>query len=207
MNNLFVYNLVYFILWNAETFTSEHRPIVEFALDNIQTLRQRNDKIEAQQKGFSNNTENPENKTDFHKSVDRSNDSSRKRKPQENKKDKIAETETKPAKKKRKDSTESLEAQQEVKEVKGRFAAEPGPGSMTVVDLPNKKRTRDKKELQNEDTGSVKRRKNKDPLGQDTVDKLDLLIEQYRSKFSGNRTTKSEGENQGSRRLGRWFQS
>ncbi|KAK1439878.1 hypothetical protein QVD17_05702 [Tagetes erecta] len=191
---------------NPETFTSEHRPIVEFALDNIQTLRQRNDKIEAQQKGFSNNTENPENKTDFHKSVDQSNDSSRKRKTKENK-DTIAETETKPAKKKRKDSTEPLEAQQEVKELKGRFAARPGSRPMAVIDLPNKKRSRDKKELQNEDTGPVKRRKNKDPLGQDTVDKLDMLIEQYRSKFSGNRATKSEGESQGSRRLGRWFQS
>ncbi|KAI3809801.1 hypothetical protein L1987_19401 [Smallanthus sonchifolius] len=193
---------------NPETFTTEHRPIVEFALDNIQTLRQRNDKIEAQQKGFSNDAENTENKTDFHKSVDRSNDSSRKRKTQENTNDKIAGNETKPAKKKLTGSNKALEAQQEGKELKGRFATRPGP--MGVVDAPSKKRPRDKKELQNEDTGSVKRRKNKqnkDPLGQDTVDKLDMLIEQYRSKFSGNRTNKSEGENQGSRRLGRWFQS
>lgn len=70
-----------------------------------------------------------------------------------------------------------------------------------------KKRLRDQKEPQNENMGSMKRRKNKDPLGQDTVDKLDILIEQYRSKFSGNRTDRTDGQKQGSRRLGRWFQS
>ncbi|KAJ0680620.1 putative RNA recognition motif domain, nucleotide-binding alpha-beta plait domain superfamily [Helianthus annuus] len=190
---------------NPETFTAEHRPIVEFALDNVQTLKQRNEKMESQLKGSSNNDENAENKTNFRKSVDQSHDSSRKRKTQENR---IAETETKtgtkPAKKKLAVSKEPLEAQQEGKELKARFAARPGP--IGVVDVSNKKRSRDKR-VQNEDTVLTKRRKNKDPLGQDTVDKLDMLIEQYRSKFSGNRTNKSEGENQGSRRLGRWFQS
>ncbi|KAI7730523.1 hypothetical protein M8C21_006236 [Ambrosia artemisiifolia] len=187
---------------NPETFTAEHRPIVEFALDNVQTLKQRNEKIESQLKGFSNSDEHTENKTDFHKPIDRSNDSSKKRKTQENRKDKTAETEIKPAKKK--PTKEPLEPQHEREELKGRFTDRPGP--IGVVDVPNKKRSRDKKG-QNEDTGLTKRRKNKDPLGQDTVDKLDMLIEQYRSKFSGNKTNKSEGENQGSRRLGRWFQS
>ncbi|KAK9056716.1 hypothetical protein SSX86_024078 [Deinandra increscens subsp. villosa] len=185
---------------NPETFTAEHRPIVEFALDNIQTLRQRNDKIEAQQKEFSNNASNTGNKPDFHKPIDRSTDSSRKRKTQE--------TETKPAKKKPAGSNEPLKVQQEGNESKGSFTARPAP--MAAVDAPVKKRSRDQKELPIQDAGSVKRRKNrqnKDPLGQDTGDKLDMLIEQYRSKFSGNRTSKSEGENQGPRRIGRWFQS
>ncbi|KAL8238220.1 hypothetical protein R6Q59_019301 [Mikania micrantha] len=193
---------------NPKTFTTEHRPIVEFALDNIQTLRQRNNKIEAQQKGFSMNAENNDIQTDFHKPIDRANDMSRKRKSQENTKDKVAEFETKPAKKKLMGSNKPLEAQHAGKESKGRHTSQPEP--MDVADVPNKKRSRDQKELLKEDTGPVKRRKNKqnkDPLGLDTADKLDMLIEQYRSKFSGNQTNKSEGENQRSRRLGRWFQS
>ncbi|GAB4853859.1 hypothetical protein Ancab_018068 [Ancistrocladus abbreviatus] len=36
---------------NPETFGPEHRPIVEFALDNVQTLRQRNMKLHSQQPG------------------------------------------------------------------------------------------------------------------------------------------------------------
>ncbi|KAI3769722.1 hypothetical protein L6452_00835 [Arctium lappa] len=65
---------------NPETFTSEHRPIVEFALDNIQTLRQRNDKIEAQQQGFSNDAGGTGKNANFHKPGNHSNDESRKRK-------------------------------------------------------------------------------------------------------------------------------
>ncbi|WOH03597.1 hypothetical protein DCAR_0622996 [Daucus carota subsp. sativus] len=37
---------------NPETFGPEHRPIVEFALDNIQTLKQRQEKIQYQQQQF-----------------------------------------------------------------------------------------------------------------------------------------------------------
>ncbi|XP_076944655.1 uncharacterized protein LOC143615415 [Bidens hawaiensis] len=190
---------------NPETFIPEHRPIVEFALDNVQKLKQRNEKIESQQKGFGNNDgnndENTENKTNFHRPIDRSNNSSRKRKTPENRKDKTSEPETKPTR----GSKELLEAQEGGKELRARFAARPGP--MNVVDAPNNKRSRDQISLRNGDMGSNKRRKNKDPLGQDSVDKLDMLIEQYRSKFLGNRTNKSESENQGSKRLGRWFQS
>jgi nucleolar protein 4 len=65
------------------------------------------------------------------------------------------------------------------------------------------------KEQQKEgnDLNLRKRSKGKDPLGRDTEDKLDMLIEQYRAKFSGKGKNDSEGEKQGSRRLGRWFQS
>ncbi|KAL7591250.1 hypothetical protein Lser_V15G34637 [Lactuca serriola] len=184
---------------NPETFTREHRPIVEFALDNIQTLRQRNEKIESQQQGFGNNTENKVKNTDFQKPpFDRSNHNLNKRKPQTT----MSKVETeKPAKKQK----EHMEVQQEGKKPKSGGAAFERPPP--VADVHRKKRLRDQKEVAvGEDLGS-KRRKNKDPLGQDTTDKLDMLIEQYRSKFSGNRTTKSGGETDGPRRLGRWFQS
>nr|XP_043622546.1 RNA-binding protein 28 [Erigeron canadensis] len=199
---------------NPETFTAEHRPIVEFALDNVQTLRQRNDKIEAQQQGFGNDVESTNKKTDFHKPADRSNDMSRKRKTpdtlQESRNTKGMEAEPKPNMKKHIDSKKSLEGQQG-KRKKGHEAAIDKITSGTVrptrvAVVPMKKRTRDQKEIQIEDKTS-KRRKNKDPLGQDTVDKLDMLIEQYTNKFSGNRTNKNDGEKQGSKRLGRWFQT
>ncbi|KAI3753325.1 hypothetical protein L2E82_25376 [Cichorium intybus] len=182
---------------NPETFTREHRPIVEFALDNIQTLRQRNEKIESQQQGFNNNnTENKDKNTNFQKPVDRSNNNLRKRKTEST----IPKPETeKPAMK----HNAPLEVHQEGKKPKGSGAAIVRPPE--VAEVHRNKRLRDQKEAAGEDLGS-KRRKNKDPLGQDTVDKLDMLIEQYRSKFSGNRTTKSGGEKEGSRRLGRWFQ-
>ncbi|KVI10688.1 Nucleotide-binding, alpha-beta plait, partial [Cynara cardunculus var. scolymus] len=206
---------------NPETFTSEHRPIVEFALDNVQTLRQRNDKIEAQQHGFSNDAHGSGKNANFHKPVNQPNDESKKRKTRgptkESRNDKTVETEGaaseggKPAKKyktplkKLTDSKDQLAVQEE-KRPNGRSAAMEGTtsGSARPTEII-KKRSRDPKEPQDEETGSMKRRKNrqnKDPLGQDTVDKLDILIEQYRSKFSGNRTDRNDGQKQGTRRLG-----
>ncbi|PWA84723.1 RNA-binding (RRM/RBD/RNP motifs) family protein [Artemisia annua] len=228
---------------NPGTFTSEHRPIVEFALDNVQTLRQRDDKIAAQQQGYGNNSERTEKKPDFNKPMDRSNDLSRKRKTpntfQENRKDKTVETEGKPAKKQEfPPINEPSGVQQEGKRFKSqrapsdritsgrnepsgvqqegkRFKSQRAPSDRItsgvarptgVANVPVKKRPREQ-EQQNIDTNSTKRRKNKEPLGKDTTDKLDMLIEQYRSKFSGNRTNKSDGEKENPRRLGRWFQS
>ncbi|GJV93207.1 RNA-binding protein 28, partial [Tanacetum coccineum] len=197
---------------NPETFTSEHRPIVEFALDNVQTLRQRDDKIAAQQQGYGNNSERTDKKPDFNKPMDRSNDLSRKRKTpntfQENRKDKTVETEGKPVKKQEFPlRNQPSGVQQEGKRFKNQHAPSDritsGAARPTgIANVPLKKRQREQ-EPQNIDTNSTKRRKNKDPLGKDTTDKLDMLIEQYRSKFSGNRTNKSDGEKEGSRRLGR----
>ena len=189
---------------------------MEFALDNVQTLRQRDDKIAAQQQGYGNNSERTEKKPDFNKPMDRSNDLSRKRKTpnsfQENRKDKTVETEGKPAKKQEfPPRNQPSGVQQEGKRFKNQLAPSDritsGAARPTgIANVPVKKRLREQ-ELQNIDTNSTKRRKNKEPLGKDTTDKLDMLIEQYRSKFSGNRTNKSDGEKENPRRLGRWFQS
>lgn len=58
---------------------------------------------------------------------------------------------------------------------------------------------------------NLKRRKrsnkNKDPQGRDIGDKLDMLIEQYRSKYSKQSSNKADGERQGSGQLRKWFQS
>ncbi len=75
---------------------------------------------------------------------------------------------------------------------------------------PNKRKLWDQTEQQKEDKDLRKRnrlKKNKDPVGQDVADKLDMLIEQYGSKFSHQSSQKSDGEKQGSRQLRKWFQS
>ncbi|XP_050232696.1 uncharacterized protein LOC126681245 isoform X2 [Mercurialis annua] len=50
-------------------------------------------------------------------------------------------------------------------------------------------------------------KRNKEPVGRDVVDKLDMLIEQYRSKFSNQRPEKLDGEKQANKPTKRWFQS
>ncbi|KAK9108925.1 hypothetical protein Sjap_016985 [Stephania japonica] len=53
----------------------------------------------------------------------------------------------------------------------------------------------------------LKRKKAKSAPGQEVVDKLDMLIEKYRSKFSMHSSKKTDGEQQASRPLKRWFQT
>ena len=48
----------FFYIFNIETFGPEHRPIVEFALDNVQTLRLRKNKLQSQLAN-SNRPDNP----------------------------------------------------------------------------------------------------------------------------------------------------
>jgi len=66
--------------------------------------------------------------------------------------------------------------------------------------LQNQKEERDLKRR-------IKPKKSTGPDGKGAVDKLDMLIEQYRSKFSRQSSEKTDGEKQGSRQLRRWFQS
>lgn len=77
-------------------------------------------------------------------------------------------------------------------------------------DRRSKRKFQDSTQQANEDFSSQrkKNKKNKDPLGRDVEDKLDMLIKQYTSKFSQRGPDKANGENQGPpRQLKRWFQS
>jgi hypothetical protein len=47
-STLLQFNVILWLL--VETFGPEYRPIVEFAVDNVQTLKQRNAKLQAQQR-------------------------------------------------------------------------------------------------------------------------------------------------------------
>lgn len=52
-----------------------------------------------------------------------------------------------------------------------------------------------------------KKGKKNDAVGKNMLDKLDLLIEQYRSKFTQNDSLQSSDKKHGSKRLKRWFES
>lgn len=72
-----------------------------------------------------------------------------------------------------------------------------------------KRKLEDQTERHKRDKSMKQKRpkKSKDPPGRDVVDKLDMLIERYRSKFSQESSKKSDGDKQGSKQLRRWFQS
>ncbi|XVE93696.1 hypothetical protein REPUB_Repub01dG0216400 [Reevesia pubescens] len=59
------------------------------------------------------------------------------------------------------------------------------------------------------ETNSKRKRpiRNKNPSGRDVVDKLYMLIEQYRSKFSQPKSETPDAEKQGSKKLRMWFQA
>ena len=76
--------------------------------------------------------------------------------------------------------------------------------------VPRRRMPREQLEQSTEGDGgerSRKRRKRNDPIGRDVTDKLDKLIEQYRTKFTGSSSTQSGSKKQGTKTLKRWFQS
>ena len=75
---------------------------------------------------------------------------------------------------------------------------------------PKKRRMQDPKNAEEEDNNLHKRKKpskNKDALGRDHIDKLDMLIERYRSKYSEKSSTQADGERKGSGQLRKWFKA
>lgn len=231
----------------TETFGPEHRPIVEFALDNVQTLKQRRDKLQfqqqqQQQEGSHGDAQNARQNGGPHSLHERSNKPLRKRDSRGD----MASLKNSGAKKEDEIENNILEAAPATKE--GRFAKQqkssprkgrenkfpakenqklknqkeerkPGGGESlqrksAVIGAHLDERTKKRKfqdRTEQKDGIELKNwkraKKNKDPLGRDAVDKLDMLIEQYRSKFSKQSGDKAGGEKQGSRQLGRWFQS
>ncbi|KAK2998552.1 hypothetical protein RJ639_024311 [Escallonia herrerae] len=237
---------------NPETFGAEHRPIVEFALDNVQTLKQRNDK--AQQLALCDGAKGVHHKYVSQAPDDlankllgkrksrgeiRSSSTSGTKKSNELESEVLegAATEDGRSTKKQKSfatggrenkfpSVEKLEgSSQKLRDRQGGRQADGGEslqGERAPMNdhksQPRNKQTEKRKfpaqtEGKKEGSSSMNRKKtkrNKDPLGRDMGDKLDMLIEQYRSKFSqqsAERAERTEGENQGRRQLRRWFQS
>lgn len=222
---------------------------MEFALDNIQILKQRQDKLQVQQQGSRHDAKNVRQSFESHK-LDAQPNMLRKRtfrgdiassntsgtthenavehdvlegagteEGKFNKRHKPSPSRTKENKfdskknnkqeamnlpKGRKpDGGQSLDAVSEAVAHKSKPLEE-------VDERRSKRKLQDRTQQPKEDFSSnrKKTRKNKDPLGRDTEDKLDMLIKQYTSKFSQRGPDKADGENQGPpRQLRRWFQS
>lgn len=236
----------------TDTFDPEHRPIVEFALDNVQKLKLRSEKIQAQQQALRDDTENWQ-RNDHRSNVGPSADmKSRTRKSRDgdasfkafgNKKGKL---ENKPSEGTAVEEGGFTEKQKGFeRQTRNRFSSDkkqkkPEPevenqqkasvgnrqegnekGMQQKVNVGNKQESNekgmqrkrrllhDKPEKLNEgnDRRDRKRSKKNDAVGRDTVDKLDLLIEKYRSKFTGDDSSQSGDKKQGSRSLKRWFES
>ncbi|KAL9225220.1 hypothetical protein vseg_001169 [Gypsophila vaccaria] len=81
-------------------------------------------------------------------------------------------------------------------------------GNDSVDRGQRKRKANDPSVESNEEKGFKNRRKkNKEPVGRDVTDKLDSLIERYKSKFS-QKTSDADGKQQGAKQqIKRWFQS
>ncbi|XP_060168458.1 uncharacterized protein LOC132599203 [Lycium barbarum] len=243
---------------NPETFGPEHRPIVEFALDNIQTMKLRQ-KLQQQQ-GFNRNREDMQpnnNKNEW----DPRDKQSRKRKGDalsvagnrdeaKNKRVKGATSgegnvssvsgsrdgdqpknkgvkgaisaEERNEKKNKKEGKKLGGAKEKPKNNRegkkhGGFGSENSGNATPKVghkeDITVRTTKRKFKDKSNEQKQNIslrngkKDKKKKDPVGRDGVDKLDMLIEQYTSKFRHNSSNQTDSNQKGSKQLKRWFQS
>lgn len=215
----------------VETFGTARRPIVEFAIDNVQTLKLRNAKLRAWSQ---------DNTTNFPKALQRNADTnaadilnkknSRKRKAtgddrpvkelhrneDENSRDVVEGSRATKKQKKRPEGGNTNEPSKQKPKPKGRrLMPEKSSKKSPSLDTGKVKASQEadvhhKKKVQHQPQQEQQRKrpkKNKDPIGQDTVDKLDMLIEQYRSKFSHQGSDATDGENRGSKQVRKWFQS
>lgn len=229
---------------NPKTFGPTHRPIVEFAVDNVQMLKQRNAKMQAQQQqndesntmdAYPNKQEksrkrkcsgdNRSEKDSGHGEDSVRNDGVRDGKTNEkhkaNKKQKHnpasqkaevslrdnSESKTRGSKRNRKDRQDCWKPDVETSN-KGYDAHKENSSEQAHFRPQKRKLGYQTGELMGDKSMRRKRpKKNKDTAGREAVDKLDVLIEKYRTKFTQQVYNKPDGDKQGSKQLRRWFQS
>lgn len=226
--------MIHFI---TETFGPHHRPIVEFAVDNVQTLRKRNLKINDQlQKAGDDHTGAHEDDDTLTPPTKPNKEKSRKRKSRDEKNsredqntdrknmegnhatDEVDKEESQMNnKKKRVRAKEDKNNQEKSRNLDKPSQLKNGTADASTLkplkknDKPLSKRKVNDPTIEGpgaEEKAPKRRKRNKDPLGRDVVDKLDVLIERYRTKFSHKSSDKFDGEKQGSRQLiRRWFQT
>ncbi|XP_044490540.1 RNA-binding protein 28 isoform X2 [Mangifera indica] len=228
---------------NPETFGPEHRPIVEFAVDNVQTLKLRKAKIlgQQQQNNESYSVDGNPKKMETSRKRKSNFDNGAVKDSNHGEEDEVANciphesaTGKHRAHKNRKHNPGSGKAEVPLRENLGGKttgskrkqndrhdgrkldAGNSDKGQMIGNDPSEKANFRQGKRKLEDQTERHKRdksmkqkrpKKSKDPPGRDVVDKLDMLIERYRSKFSQQSSKKSDGDKQGSKQLRRWFQS
>ncbi|GAU31127.1 hypothetical protein TSUD_212330 [Trifolium subterraneum] len=207
---------------NPETFGPEHRPIVEFALDNVQTLKLRNAKLQYQQQAPHDDNRNENDKPDntgvYTHGADRKQKSQEHDKPAKdsglNSNNEQGNTDVLSSKESPKASARKLKNNQDGQN----HGAKLLEGKNTAIDSNNRKLSGKKddavygkRKMQNQEQAGEKvsrkrAKKNKDSIGKDTVDKLDMLIEQYKSKFSQKGSQRNDGEKK-PQQLRKWYQS
>ncbi|XP_019449599.1 PREDICTED: RNA-binding protein 28-like isoform X2 [Lupinus angustifolius] len=229
---------------NPETFNSEHRPIVEFALDNAQTLKLRKEKLQYQQQAPRDDNNSKEN-GEPGKEQGHTHTKDRKRKSQEDGKPVAKESGTNTNSESSGKSTEGHKFKRQKGNNKNK-SAEDSPlkqnsdalsrkpktvkgtenrgnrsheAENTATIDTNRVKTRNKddvgfrkRKMQNQeepgqDASRKRSKKKKAPVGKEAVDKLDMLIEQYRSKFSHKGSQGNDGDKKPSKQLRKWFES
>ncbi|KAJ7978318.1 RNA-binding protein 28 [Quillaja saponaria] len=238
---------------NPETFGPEHRPIIEFAVDNVQKLKLRKEKLQdQQQQAFHDDQKDvKENKPHKANALSNKNKKLRKRKASDNdgsvkdsatsKEDEArsrapdgAAPEGHKAIKRQKHNLEGGKAGEVIskeqsrglkrKPIKYNYKDGQNPAGGTSVkseiaavdahktkflkktDIASRKRKMHNQREPREEEKIPKRRpkKNKEPVGRDVADKLDMLIEQYRSKFFHQTANRNDGDKQ-SKQVRKWF--
>lgn len=228
-----------------ETFVPEHRPIVEFALDNVQTLKLRKEKLQYQQQSAVPGDSNAKENEEPHITSVRIDKKDRKRKSREhvkpvkdsmlNKEDESgsaqpnrnATQESNPKRQKGDHKSnkargswrkENSDAALSTKPKNSQDGQNHGSGTPDIdidsnktkygkkVDHGLKKRKVQNQGEVGEKVQKKRSKKNKEPVGKDVVDKLDMLIEQYRSKFSHQGSKGNDGGKNHSKQLRKWFE-
>lgn len=227
----------------VETFGPEHRPIVEFAIDNVQKLRARQVSQQAQQHSANGNQKevrqiDHSNRADAHprKKSEKRRDKGDKRKLDEAVSNKEAEVENRVSdgaategqrfpkrqkigsvRKTEKISSTEVLGGSSPKVVEGskrkshhQDGRKPGDarsfeGDIKAVDAhrsvslrktnmePKKRKLQEQNDKEGGENMMRRRSRNKDPVGRDVTDKLDMLIEKYRSTFSQQNSLQAEG--------------
>lgn len=198
---------------------------MEFALDNVQKLKLRTEKLQAQQHALHNDTEDLQQNDHLSTVGSIANMKLRNRKSRDghaslktfgNKKrelknELIEGTTIEEGSKKQKGSQRGMRNSISSSEKKlNKSKARVNKEESIEAGLKRKRWIlHDQFEQSKEGNGprNRKRRKKNDPVGRDVVDKLDVLIEQYRSKFTGSDSIQTDDKKQGSKHLKRWFES
>ncbi|VVA31521.1 Hypothetical predicted protein [Prunus dulcis] len=205
----------------------KHRPIVEFALENVKKLNIRNAKMQARQRAVQLIVIG---KTDGAATERQRGSKWQKNGPFGKVKKISSKVSGQSTTEKAEGSKREPNNHQDGRKAGGGRSSE---GETVAIDAqkskplrktnmqPNKRKLQEQKEVEGVGGGgwlgggereeNVTRRKrpkkNKDPLGRDVTDKLDTLIDQYRSKYSQRSSVQTDGEKQGSRKLSKWFQT
>jgi len=219
--------MVIVLVISAETFGPQHRPVIEFAVDNVQKLKIR----EAKQQQFQQREKHNESDQQQANGEAQAPDNKYKRKTREGdntgpRKENAARFKKGPREESKEEAKSNIAVKDNAAEKKRPIRTQEKPSSNKKGQLMRQKETTEKpdpkisKDLseprkrkfgedRGEENRNGQRKRKKQGQGQggaEVVDKLDLLIEKYRSKFSQS-SAKTGPQKQSSGQVRRWFES